>query len=356
MNYNEDIERDREQELEKKQEPGKKNKTQIQAYKDIKVTLNKRVIRRLKNEFDNRLIVIDEIHNIRKSDNAETKRVAINLEYLIKSAENMRFLLLSATPMYNSYKEIIWLLNLMNINDRRAKIDVSDVFEKDGSFKPNGQEMLVRKATGYVSYVRGENPYTFPYRVYPNIFAPKHTFPHISYPAYQMNLHKIEDTDRILSLYLTTINECKNCGECQGCVYKYIIHNLRNKQFTITTKKGVVKEMPSFENMESFGYTLLQTPLESLIMSYPMDGLKQILDKMPAEKYTDAEPVVVVTAKAKAKATDAKPKVAKSKPKSKKLNIKDNVEPEMQDGGDDSTPTDEAPNTIDPHKLTGKQG
>jgi len=352
MNYNEEIEQDRRKEL----EPGKKPKTQIQAYKDVKVTLNKRIIRRLKNEFDNRLIVIDEIHNIRKSDNAETKRVAINLEYLVKSAENMRFLLLSATPMYNSYKEIIWLLNLMNMNDRRAKIDVSDVFEKDGSFKPNGQEMLIRKATGYVSYVRGENPYTFPYRVYPNIFAPKHTFPHISYPSYQMNLHKIKDPDRerILSLYLTTIEECKNCGECQGCVYKYIIHNLRNKQFTITTKKGVVKEMPSFENMESFGYTLLQTPLESLIMSYPMDGLKQLLDTMPAEKYTDeySEDSIDKVAPAEP-AISAKPTKAKSKPKSKKLNIKDNVEPKNQDGGDDS---DEVPNTIDPHKLTGKQG
>lgn len=353
MNYNEDMERERDQ----KQEPIKKpGKTQIQAYKDIKVTLNKRVIRRLKNEFDNRLVVIDEIHNIRKSDNAETKRVAINLEYLVKSAENMRFLLLSATPMYNSYKEIIWLLNLMNINDRRAKIDVSDVFEKDGSFKPNGKEMLIRKATGYVSYVRGENPYTFPYRVYPSIFSPKHTFPHISYPTYQMNLHKIKDTDRkrILSLYLNTIEECKNCGECQGCVYKYIINNLRNKQFTITTKKGVVKEMPSFENMESFGYTLLQTPLESLIMSYPMDGLKQLLDNIPAEKYTDeysedSIDTIVEPIKAKPKIT------AKPKPKSRKLNIKDDVATEIQNGGDGDD-SDEVPNTIDPHKLTGKQG
>lgn len=354
MNYNEEVEREREKDATK--DAPKKNKTQIQAYKDVKITLNKRVIRRLKNEFDNRLIVIDEIHNIRKSDNAETKRVAINLEYLIKSADNMRFLLLSATPMYNSYKEIIWLLNLMNINDRRAKIDVSDVFEKDGSFKPNGEEMLIRKATGYVSYVRGENPYTFPYRVYPNVFSPKHTFPHINYPSYQMNLKKIKDNarKRILSLYLNTIGNCANCGECQGCVYKYIIHSLRNKQFTITTKKGVVKEMPSFENMESFGYTLLQTPLESLIMSYPMDGLKQILDKMPDEKYTEeySEDSPNENPKALEKENPTKEKPIKEKPikkKSKKLNI----EPEIQHGGDDS---DEANLNIDSHKLTGKQG
>jgi hypothetical protein len=45
--------------------------------------------------------------------------------------------------------------------------------------------------------------------------------------------------------------------------------------------------MPSFENMESFGYTLLQTPLESLIISYPVPGLKSILDEIPVEKFSD---------------------------------------------------------------------
>jgi len=216
--------------------------------------------------------------------------VAINLEYLVKAAENMRFLLLSATPMYNNYKEIIWLLNLMNTNDRRGRIEVKDVFDKNGNFKPDGEELLIRKATGYISFVRGENPYTFPYRVYPSEFAPTHTFPGIEYPEYQMNLKKIKYEDKrvtkkqILSLYLTKIGECNNCGNCQYCCYKYIIHNLRNKKFSVATKYGVVREMPSFENMESFGYTLLQTPIESLIISYPMAGLKAILDELPEEK------------------------------------------------------------------------
>ena len=52
--------------------------------------------------------------------------------------------------MYNSYKEIIYLLNLMNANDRRAKIDVKQVFDKNGDFKEGGEELLVRKATGYI--------------------------------------------------------------------------------------------------------------------------------------------------------------------------------------------------------------
>ena len=101
-----------------------------------------------------------------------------------------------------------------------------------------------------------------------------------------MNNMKIlnNDKNRILSLYLNQIGDCNDCGKCQYCVYKYIIYNLKNKSFSITTKKGVVRDMPSFENMESFGYTLLQTPLESLIISYPIEGLKEELDSMPKDK------------------------------------------------------------------------
>ena len=286
MNYNEEVEKQKFKKGEKKQ---KGEKSKIQMLKDVKIELNSRIIRRLRNEFDNRLIVIDEVHNIRKTDDNENKKVAINLELLVKSALNMRFLLLSATPMYNSYKEMIWLLNLMNTNDRRGRIEVRDIFKKNGDFKDEGEELLTRKATGYISFVRGENPYTFPYRVYPNEFAKEHTFPAIKYPSYQMNLKKIkhEDKKRVLSLYLTKIGECGNCGKCQYCAYKYIIYNLRNKKFSITTKTGVVRDMPSFENMESFGYTLLQTPLESLIISYPISGLKSAIDEIPQENLSE---------------------------------------------------------------------
>ena len=257
---------------------------------DEKIILDKAAIRRLRNEFNDRLLVIDEVHNIRKTGDNENKKVAMYLEVLIKIAINMRLLLLSATPMYNSYKEIIWLLNLMNINDRRAKIDVKDVFDKDGNFKgKEGEEMLIRKATGYVSFVRGENPYTFPYRVYPDVFAIKNTFPAIKYPTHQMNTLKINEKDRkrILNLYLLKFKKCNNCGECQNCAYKYIINYLRNKNFNVTTKKGLVRDMPTFTEMESFGYTLLLIPLESLIISYPYDGLKDLLEDIPSVTYSD---------------------------------------------------------------------
>ena len=292
IHYEEELKRDEiEKSMKNKTNPGEKTKIQKLGaeFGDTKIILNKRIIKKLRDEFNSRLIVIDEVHNIRKTEDNENKKVALNLELLVKAVKNMRLLLLSATPMYNSYKEIIWLLNLMNINDSRGIMQTKNVFDKNGNFKEGGEDLLIRKATGYVSFVRGENPYTFPYRVYPNEFAKKNTFPFIQYPSYQMNLKKIrpEDKKRILGIYLNKIGNCESCGMCQYCVYKYIIYALRKKQFSITTKKGVTREMPSFENMESFGYTLLQTPLESLIISYPIKGLKEILDKFPDEKYSE---------------------------------------------------------------------
>jgi superfamily II DNA or RNA helicase len=367
MNYEEEVQK---QGFKRKQEQEKKKsgeKTKIQMLKDVKIELNSRIIKRLQNEFDNRLIVIDEVHNIRKTDDNENKKVAINLELLVKSAKNMRFLLLSATPMYNTYKEMMWLLNLMNTNDRRGRVEVKDIFDKNGNFKKSGEELLIRKATGYISFVRGENPYTFPYRIYPNIFAKNHTFPDIKYPSYQMNLKKIkhEDKKRILSIYLTRIGDCSNCGKCQYCAYKYIIYNLRNKKFSITTKTGIVREMPSFENMESFGYTLLQTPLESLIISYPVPGLKSILDEMPQETLSeDFSPSFTESItkedneeekeeESPGPIVEKEPKNEESENESRKKLI---IESTSSKGGSEKSSPIEYKKNIDPHQLTGKLG
>ena len=370
MNYDEELEREKlNEKTNTKNQP--KSQTKIQMLKDVKISLNKRIMNKLRKEFNNRLIVIDEVHNIRKTDDNENKKVAINLEYLVKSAENLRLLLLSATPMYNSYKEIVWLLNLMNINDRRSRIETRDIFDKAGNFKKSGEELLVRKATGYISFVRGENPYTFPFRVYPDKFAKNHTFEVINYPKYQMNLKKIqhEDKKRILNLYLNTIGNCSNCGKCQYCVYKYIIFNLRNKKFTLTTKTGVVRDMPSFENMESFGYTLLQTPLEALIISYPIDGLKEQLSEIKEEMYSDElspsfseSSVLTDDDEDKEEEEEEEEKQEDNVKNPTKIQIESNSNESNKNdkytfGGENTSSSSRQVFTqIDPHFLTGKQG
>ena len=234
-------------------------------------------MKKIRNEFNSRLIIIDEIHNIRMTEDNENKRVGINLELLLKYSQNVRLLLLSATPMYNTYNEIIWLINLMNMNDKRSTIEFKDVFNTDGEFKKDGKELLIRKLTGYVSFVRGENPYTFPYRVYPDIFAKENTFfgTKYKYPLYQMNEKLLNNKSiQFLKLYLNKI------GSYQAYGYKYIIEVLKNKTYNIKNKDGSVRNAPSFKEMESFGYFVLQTPLESLIITYPHFELEEKLKKI----------------------------------------------------------------------------
>ena len=221
----------------------------------------------IKSEFSNRLIVIDEVHNIidegqnvSKTAGQTIKKIANQMIKLVKGSDNVRLLLLSATPMYNSYKEILWLINLMNINDKRASISVSDIFDKDGEFKePSGKELFMQKITGYVSYVRGENPYTFPYKVYPHLFSPANTYAQIRRPTIQMNTKEIapEDAMQNLNLFLTKIGPYQQKG------YDYIIDSYSRKQFD--------ESAIAFEDMQSFGYTILRLPLEALNMVYPMD-------------------------------------------------------------------------------------
>ena len=121
----------------------------------------------LKQRFSDSLIVIDEVHNIRHSADNPQKKVAIHLLKVVKNTINLKLLFLSATPMYNNRDEIIWLLNIMNINDKRSPVEKSQIFNGDGSFN---RETLISKSIGYISYLRGENPYTFPYRIWPFTF------------------------------------------------------------------------------------------------------------------------------------------------------------------------------------------
>jgi hypothetical protein len=89
-----------------------------------------------------------------------------------------------------------------------------------------------------------------------------------TYPTIQMNLKPIEKPLQHLPVYLNPI------GEYQEKAYKFIMDNLRNKSFNTYNVHGEEREMPTFENMESFGYTHLQQPLESLNIIFPNPDFK----------------------------------------------------------------------------------
>lgn len=122
--------------------------------------------------FDNRLFIVDEAHNLRETTETETsKLVAVAIEEIVKTANGMTLVLLTATPMYDKFDEIMYYFNLFLWNDRRIPlkkaIPTSEIFEESGDFK-EGKESLFRGwCQDYVSFVKGENPFTFPFRLPP---------------------------------------------------------------------------------------------------------------------------------------------------------------------------------------------
>ena len=214
---------------------------------------------RLQNFFDSRLIIIDEIHNIRKSNDKENKLVSNQLNNLVKNVNNLKLLLMSATPMFNDHREIINIVNIMNMNDNRFTIDVNDVFNKDGSFIKNekneeiGKQLLKRKINGYFSYVKGDNPFIFPYRILPNDFNQTNSILHVRYPINQLNDKLIENPIQFFDLYINNIDKYQELG------YNYILNDVIKNKFDID----------KLNNMDSFGYQVLQKPLEALNIVYP---------------------------------------------------------------------------------------
>jgi len=131
--------------------------------------------------FDNRLVIIDEAHNIRESkDDEGMKGVTRAMENLVKTADGMVLVFLTATPMYDTFDEIIFYMNLFLWNDRKQKptelVKVADIFNPDATLKAGpGGERFRKWCQEYVSFVKGENPFTFPFRLPPPKIVSKDT-------------------------------------------------------------------------------------------------------------------------------------------------------------------------------------
>lgn len=155
-------------------------------------------------QFDNRLLIIDEAHNIRFSEKegpSTAKTITDGLSRLVKVADGLVLVLLSATPMYDSYEEIVFYMNLFGWNDRTQDANMerkaSDYFEGDGTLKSGKQKEFEEWCNKYVSYVRGDSPFTFPFRLPP----PRIADPRAIETAYDGG--ELKDKDRLQ--YMTLV-------------------------------------------------------------------------------------------------------------------------------------------------------
>ena len=187
----------------------KRSRYSIKGYMAFKISIDKAYaagipsiikdaeeIRRRKHEilrrlFNNGLIIIDEAHNLRQDpktmtsdelapeenpdakaveEGAEAKAIVPLLLDILMFTEGCRLVLMTATPMFNTAPEILFLLNLLVLNDKK-QIDLlkADLFDGKGFLKPDSEKIIKDIATRYVSYMRGENPFTFPIRLHPEV-------------------------------------------------------------------------------------------------------------------------------------------------------------------------------------------
>ena len=100
--------------------------------------------------YSDKVVIVDEAHNLRPS-NGDSKRVSVQVARLAALGRNNRLLLLTATPMYDAAREIVYLLNLCRANDGgRPPITRDD------------PDVVGPASVGYVSYALAANPLVFP--------------------------------------------------------------------------------------------------------------------------------------------------------------------------------------------------
>lgn len=200
--------------------------------------MNEEVRIRINDMFSGSVIIIDEAHNLRitgdtgtaeeavinnedsgdteKDEDTETvvdapvkpltaaerKRVTEALKTVLRNSSGAKLLLLTATPMFNESKEIITLLNLLRLNDKRPEIRESDIFNHAGNLTDEGRARLRRAIRGYISYMRGENPVTFPVRLYPNDATTFENIPTHDAMGRELSIHRGEP---IVPTHLTEV-------------------------------------------------------------------------------------------------------------------------------------------------------
>ena len=248
-----------------------------------KLTITDRI--RLGYIFGKRTIVIDEVHNMRAL--TINKKIISNrgkaMAILTNAVPYIKYIFLSATLVYNDPREIVAVANYMLCNDRRTILDSSEVVDDNNKIKESAiftssgqlrddtaRKQLKRALTGYISFVRGENPHTFPFRVYPIHFAPEKSLLAIKYPMYTLNGKYFNPSYQShLDLFVHTLTLCtKRDCDCQRCTYTALV-----EMFNYQSK--------SFSGTDTFKHDTLRSLMKALVITYPIAGDKITANQTP---------------------------------------------------------------------------
>ena len=154
--------------------------------------------------FNNSVLIIDEAHDLREGNEKESKIVPPILNMVLEHSTNLRLIFLTATPIYDKPQNIISMINYFLINDKRPKIKESEVFNINGDLKTEGRTILENNTRGYISYLRGNNPYEFPIRISAKYNIPNQILDLNNYPSKNIYGKTIDKKDKIKLLELVS--------------------------------------------------------------------------------------------------------------------------------------------------------
>ncbi len=199
-----------------------------------------RVARQVRAFMSDRLVIIDEAHNLKTDEDSADKIVPPLVELALRHAHNCKLLLLTATPMFDRASEIVWLMNLLLLNDKRPLLDARSLFqsgagdeETDGQdiLRPGAAEALAATFRGYVSHVHADDhPMLFPTLLTPDVDvnARGSVFPPAEYPKLDAYGRAIPKSQQLRDTQLVRSTMLK--GGLQHLTYQSLAQNTWRNQ------------------------------------------------------------------------------------------------------------------------------
>ena len=178
--------------------------------------------RTLTEAFGHRLYIIDEAHDLRVSGIGSSKNAWDALKKIAEKAEGTKLLMLTATPVFDSARDIISLVNLLLLNDGRKPVRQAAYFDPKGDVRDAASAgRLAKDVAGYVSFVSSQDTDAFPFLLSPSQFG--YTQPEMPAPQITITGAEVQTHANILDLANVSL------APYQGGVLAAMLDRLRAK-------------------------------------------------------------------------------------------------------------------------------
>lgn len=236
-------------------------------------------IAKIKKMFNNSVLIIDEAHNIKDISEKKSRIVPPVLMKVLEHADNLKLVLLTGTPMFNEPSDLISIINYLLINEGRGILKESDIFNKDGTFTKTGKDTLIKYSRGFVSFLRSENPITYPIRLSASINGTKDIISKKNYPKYDIHGNPLNDHIKHLEIV-----DCP-MSQQQEKVYKTYLE----KRLTPEDEKTSAAYSSELQILNFIYQDMNET--SNVNEAYGEKGLNSVMKKTPGKaQYQFIEP------------------------------------------------------------------